>query len=44
MEVKSLGNIYKENWGTGFQGNVWDKNMLSPTLTTMQGGQRTNDY
>lgn len=40
MEVKSLGNIYKDNWGTGFPGNVWDKNMLSPTLTTMQGGGR----
>ena len=39
-KVRSLGNIYKDNWGTGFPGNVWDKNMLSPTLSTMQGGYR----
>ena len=38
MEVRSLGNIYKDNWGTGLPGHVWDKEMLSPTLTTMQGG------
>lgn len=45
MEVKSLGNIYKDNWGTGLPGNVWDKYQLCPTLTTMQGGgQTTNDY
>lgn len=40
LEVKSFGNIYKDNWGTGFPGNVWDKEMLSPTLSTMQGGGR----
>lgn len=40
MEVRSLGNICKPNWGTGFPGNVWDKEMLSPTLSTMQGGYR----
>ena len=40
MEVRSLGNICKPNWGTGFPGNVWDKEMLSPTLSTMQGGHR----
>lgn len=45
MGVRSLGNLYKDNWGTGFSGNVWDKEMLSPTLSTMQGGgQTTNDY
>lgn len=35
-----LGNIYNENAGAGFAGNVWDKNGISPTLTTMQGGGR----
>ena len=40
MEVRVLGNICKPNWGTGFPGNVWDKEMLSPTLSTMQGGYR----
>lgn len=40
MEVRSLGNIYNDNWGTGLTGHVWDKEMLSPTLTTMQGGGR----
>lgn len=35
-----LGNIYGEDKGTGFAGNVWDKKAISPTLTTMQGGNR----
>lgn len=35
-----LGNIYGENKGTGYAGNVWDSEKLSPTLTTMQGGNR----
>lgn len=35
-----LGNIYNEKAGLGFAGNVWDKNGLCPTLTTMQGGGR----
>lgn len=39
-EVESLGNIYKDNWSTGFPGNVWNKEKLCPTLTTMQGGGR----
>jgi len=44
-EVIRLGNIYNENAGLGFAGNVWDKNGLCPTLTTMQGGgQRAYDY
>lgn len=37
---KRLGNIYGEDRGTGFAGNVWDTNAVSPTLTTMQGGGR----
>lgn len=35
-----LGNIYGEDKGTGFAGNVWDKNAISPTLMTMTGGNR----
>jgi DNA (cytosine-5)-methyltransferase 1 len=37
---KRIGNIYGEQFGTGFGGNVWDKEYISPTLTTMQGGGR----
>ena len=40
MKQKWIGNIYGENIGTGFGGNVWDKNYISPALTTSQGGQR----
>lgn len=44
-EVVRLGNIYNENAGAGFAGNVWDKNGICPTLTTMQGGgARAYDY
>lgn len=39
-EIKRIGNIYGDNKGTGFAGNVWDKSRLSPTITTMQGGGR----
>lgn len=35
-----LGNIYDEKFGTGYAGNVWDKNGISPTLQTAQGGNR----
>ena len=35
-----LGNVYGEQFGTGYAGNVWDKNALCPTLMTMQGGGR----
>ena len=37
---KRLWNIYGENLGTGYAGNVWDSSKISPTLTTMQGGGR----
>lgn len=40
MEVKRLGNVYDENYGTSYAGNVWDKNQLCPTLMNMQGGGR----
>ena len=35
-----LGNIYGEQFGTGYAGNVWDKDSICPTLMTMQGGNR----
>ena len=35
-----IGNIYGENFGTGYAGNVWDKEALSPTLVTCTGGGR----
>lgn len=35
-----LGNIYGEDKGTGYAGNVWDKHSIAPTLTTMAGGNR----
>lgn len=35
-----LGNVYGEEYGTGYAGNVWDSDTISPTLTTMQGGGR----
>ena len=45
MEVNRIGNIFGDDKGTGFAGNVWDKDHLSPTLNTMQGGvQTTNDF
>ena len=39
-KVVRIGNIYGESRGTGFAGNVWDKEHLCPTITTMQGGNR----
>ena len=39
-----LFNIYGENKGTGFAGNVWDVEGIAPCITTSQGGgERTND-
>ena len=37
---KRLGNLYGEDKGTGYAGNVWDIENIAPTLTTSQGGQR----
>ena len=37
MEVKKLGNIYGFTGGN-FAGSVWDKEGISPTISTMQGG------
>ena len=38
--ARRIGNIYGQDRGTGFAGNVWDKNFVSPTITTCQGGGR----
>ena len=35
-----IGNVYGEQFGTGYAGNVWDKDAVCPTLMTMQGGGR----
>ena len=43
MEQRRLGNLYGDDRGTGFAGNVWDKNYISPSLTTMQGGDERAD-
>ena len=37
---KRLGNLYGEDKGTGYAGNVWNIDNIAPTLTTSQGGQR----
>lgn len=37
---KRIGNIYGEDKGTGFAGNVWSEKNIAPTITTMQGGGR----
>lgn len=37
---RRLFNIYGDNRGTGFAGNVWDTQAVSPSLITMQGGNR----
>lgn len=39
MNANFLGNIYGDK-GTSYAGAVWDKDGISPTLTTMQGGNR----
>ncbi|MBO7357529.1 MAG: DNA cytosine methyltransferase [Lachnospiraceae bacterium] len=36
-EVRKLGNIYGFTGGN-FAGSVWDKEGISPTISTMQGG------
>ena len=33
-----IGNIFGPNKGTGFAGNVWDKESIAPTITTCGGG------
>lgn len=36
--LKFVGNINNYRCGTGYAGGVWDKENVSPALTTMQGG------
>ena len=40
MEVRRLFNIYGPQFNTGFAGNVWDVEGLSPAIMTMGGGNR----
>ena len=40
IELIRLGNVYGEQFGASYAGNVWDKNGLCPVLMTMQGGGR----
>lgn len=40
MEIQRIGNIYGDEFGTGYAGNVFLADGLSPTLTNMQGGGR----
>lgn len=35
-----IGNIYGEQFGTGYAGNVWDQDSVFPTIMTAQGGNR----
>ena len=39
-----IGNIYGEQFNSGYAGNVWSADGLSPALMTMQGGARADDY
>lgn len=39
-KVKRLGNLFGNDKGTGYAGNVWDKEYIAPTITTAQGGYR----
>lgn len=38
IELKRLGNVYGEQFGTGYAGNVWDSDGLAPTLKNEGGG------
>lgn len=40
MRTERIGNIYGSQFGTGYAGNIWDKNGISPSLMTMAGGGR----
>ena len=35
-----IGNMYGAQFGTGYAGNVWDKQGICPALMTMCGGGR----
>lgn len=38
VELKRFGNIYGEEFGTGYAGNVWDKEGLCPTIKVEGAG------
>lgn len=38
ISIKRLGNIYGEQFGTGYAGNVWDIDFICPTLKVESGG------
>ena len=40
MNPIRIGNIYGDQFGTGYAGNVWDQDYVSPTIMTAQGGNR----
>lgn len=40
MSPIRLFNIYGENKGTSFAGNVYDPKYVCPTINTMGGGNR----
>lgn len=40
MRLIRIGNIYGNQFGSGYAGNVWDKEGLSPAIMTAQGGAR----
>lgn len=40
VECKKVGNIYRENSGGNFGGNVYTSNALCPTINTAGGGNR----
>lgn len=37
---KRIGNIFGDDRGTGFAGNIWNKEWIAPTVTTCGGGYR----
>lgn len=40
IKLTRIGNLYGDDRGTGFAGNVWDAEGLAPAITTMGGGNR----
>ena len=40
MNPIRICNIYGDQFGTGYAGNVWDQDYVSPTIMTAQGGNR----
>lgn len=39
-KIIKLGNIYRENSGGSFAGNVYDTNGICPTINICGGGNR----